>query len=231
MDERVFFLVIGNKEMRKLVGTKEAHIVSSKRGYTVKDVMSSNTFMIKSGNRYTRVKHILDLVEKPLDFELIYSSLPFNSIWSASFSIDMQREFHLGDEQVEVVEKELKLLKIDGRHTKIVHEDAMKVVCYMNSIRSCDDFHSKMDIYPKHVKLWALNNFIGDCKEIGVYCLLDCHENDALDTFMERWKRATLDEVDTDQLIEYINTFFIPGNQKKELLKYLQGINSKTSKS
>lgn len=224
MDDRTFFLVVGSKEMLRLAGADKAHVISSDKGYTVKNVLSSNTFIIKSGNRYTKAKYLLDLVENPLDLEAIYNSLPSNSVWSISSVLDIQTKFYLGDNQVKAVERELKLLRTNDGHTRINYGDILKIVCYMNSIRKYDDFYSKMDTYPPHIRTWALSNFKGDPDEIGLYCLLDCYHRDSISIFLDTWRGLVLDEVDVTRLIELVKTTFLTSKCREEILKHLNDL-------
>ncbi|UTX43249.1 divalent cation transport-related protein [Encephalitozoon hellem] len=204
-----------------LSGTSLVHVLSPEKGYIVKRAFPSNTFIVKRGTKYIKIDHILELVENPVDLEKIYSFVPPSSIWNLLPPVDLKNHFFLGDTQVRFVEKELKLLKLDGGHTRISYKDIADVVCYMSSIKECDDFHLRMDIYPQIIKEWALENFSGDSIEIGLYCLLACDEEGDMASFLKRWRDSSLEETNVEDLIHRINTTFIIQEKKIRIQQYL----------
>ncbi|KMV66204.1 hypothetical protein M970_051480 [Encephalitozoon cuniculi EcunIII-L] len=221
IEEKTHLLVTGNKEMSMLVGTAQAHIMSPDKGYTVKRISPSNTFIVKKGNKYIEIKYMLELVENPLDLEKISGFVPSSSVWNLLPAVDVKGHFHLGDRQMKLAEKELKLLRLDNGYAKINYKDTADVLCYMNSIKECPDFNLRMDIYPQVVKKWALDNFVGDSTEIGLYCLLTCDEGSDMPNFLKRWKESVLDEVSAESLIKHMDSIFLPSEKKARLLQYL----------
>ncbi|KAL7345774.1 hypothetical protein P7C65_05s2g08130 [Encephalitozoon intestinalis] len=207
--------------MSVLTGTSQAQVLSPDKGYTVKKVSSSNTFIVKRGNRYTEIKHVLELVENPLDLEKIHDSIPSSSIWNLLPPVDVQGCFYLGDSQIELVEKELKLLKLSGGYAKINYKDMADVACYISSVKECSDFGIKMDIYPEIVKEWALRNFTGDPAEVALHCLLACDEGGNMEIFLKSWEEMHLDEVNIGDLTQRVNSTFIPQKKKERLQQYL----------
>lgn len=226
MSTRSFFLVAGGNRKMRLAGSDQAHILTPENGYTVKSIISSNTFLVRKGDAFFKATHILDLVENSPDLETVYNSMPVCSVWNASEGVDIQQMFHLGDAQTRKMEKDLRVLRTAHGHARVRHEDVVKLVCYMNSMRVCRDFHARMDTYPPHIKSWALDMFSGSCIEIGFYCLADCREKNRLDAFLDTWRGLILDEADVDSLAEYTSAAFLPKDQKTQLLKHLESIRS-----
>ncbi|AFN83084.1 hypothetical protein EROM_051540 [Encephalitozoon romaleae SJ-2008] len=221
MQEKTLLLVVGNKEMSMLSGTSQAYVLSSDKGYGVKRVSPSNTFIVKRGNKYIKIDYVLELVENPLDLEKIYHLIPPSSIWNLLPPVDLKSHFYLGDGQVRLVEKELKLLKLNDGHVRISYKDMADIVCYMSSIRDRDDFDLKMDIYPHLVKEWALENFTGDSTEIGLYCLLGCDEENDMTSFLKRWEDSSPNEINIEGLVRQVNSTFIIQEKKARLQQYL----------
>ncbi|KAM0672751.1 hypothetical protein OCOL_000017 [Ordospora colligata] len=136
----------------------------------------------------------------------------------------MQQVFHLGDDQVVEVAKTLKLLNINNIHFKICYHDIKEIVCYMNSVKDNPEFSQMMDIYPPDIKKWALEFFKGDLNEIGLYCMLCLDEKNNLQAFLPMWKELTIEDINVNSLIEYMNTVFVENKQKERLIKYLNTI-------
>lgn len=221
MEEKTLLIMVGNKEMSMLSGTSQAYVLSSDKGYGVKRVSPSNTFIVKRSNRYIKINHVLELVENPLDLEKVYDLIPPSSIWNLLPPVDLKSRFYLGDDQVKLVEKELKLLKLNDGHVRIRYKDMADVVCYMGSIRECDDFDLRMDIYPHLVKEWALKNFTGDSTEVGLYCLLACEEENDMGSFLKRWEDSSSNEINIEDLVRRVNSTFITQEKKARLQQYL----------
>ncbi|KAH9411337.1 hypothetical protein HK407_05g10030 [Ordospora pajunii] len=207
-----------------LTGSSAAQIISKEKGYTIKSVASSNTFLIKKGSAYTKAKLVLDLVENEPDLDKIYKHIPFCSAWNISNGINIQQVFHLGDNQVVDVAKPLKLLHINSMHFKICYHDVKEIVCYMNSIKDNPNFDRMMDIYPPDIKKWALESFTGDVNEIGLYCILLLDEENNLQAFLPMWTQLSIEDTSVHALAEYINSVFVESKQKERLIKYLNTI-------
>ncbi len=174
-----------------------------------------NNDFYKTGNE-TKIKNTLkyNLVEKtyelePLDMDLVFRLIPVSRLISLNF-INLT-DYMTESEASEFIIKYKLVTRDKFMVTRIMNKDIVKVLKYLQSIGSSDEFN----LWDISVKNWAYKNFKGTSSEIGYYILLDNQKNIE---FMNIWKKNTLDPIDIDDLINFIKT----QNNKHDLVNFLQ---------
>jgi hypothetical protein len=215
-ENSTLFLVEGNKEMEWLVDTGRASVVCTDRGYTLKNILCSSTFLIRRGTRYLQAKGIFELAENRLDLEAIASILPPSPLSDLSGAVDLKLGCALGDEQLDAAESALRLLRTERGHMRIRHADVLKVLRLLRSDREA------LGAYPGCVVDWALRNFRGTNEELGFYCFMDCYEGGKAEHFVDIYRTYLLDEPDPGSLLEYFSSSFIPRAIRADVLEKLK---------
>ncbi|ELA42156.1 uncharacterized protein VICG_00799 [Vittaforma corneae ATCC 50505] len=203
---RKFLLVKGHYNIEKIaeIGGK-AHAITDEGTFKLRDNPHSNSFLLSSTLDCSIAGSVLKVLEmSQMDLKELCDSIPFSEISNirlVSFE-NMIKKDALAD-----FSKKYYLFLVGSSLAKLKYKEIVKIIMYLQTLSSPKDFALySNNSYSVELAEWIVNTFIGSSYELGLFILLDCLENDRLDSFIAEWKSRDLYDID---LKGFLNSFVL----------------------
>lgn len=199
-------LILGDHKIQKIVGSVKTYALDTNVSFRIKEVMCTNTFLIRRGEKFTEIDHVLELQPRHIFKEQVWRQLEFSSLKNLENGLDL-RKFYLTETEIQKLANELKLLKVEEKYYKVRYEDIRDMLVRRDTC------------YKDWKKMFNFSS-----AELGLYCLLICYENSMLEEFTTEWNKYDLEPCSIKELIKHLEYHFLPNQVKLDILRYLRRV-------
>lgn len=217
--ERSFFLVKGNISCDKIVGDRQSFVLCSDKGYLLKEITPSSTFLVCTGNSICPVKALLDVVD--IQKEDIYRHLtPSTPGKMQGHSVeDLKVKFRMGSSELDDAVQRAFLVCVNGSVYRMEYRFLLNVVSYVRSLKMTgSNVYSELAIYNDVVQKWAIGKVEGSVRELCILFMLSCWESDGFDGWKQRLENILLERVEVENVYNIIHSSDIIQEAKNVIL-------------
>lgn len=199
----VFFLVKGDVSCEKIVGDERSFILCKDRGYLLREVVTSNTILVRKKNRVSPVRVFLEVVDFVKDDLCKYMQTSTNKKM-VGYSVDeLKLRFMFGDQEFEDTAKQLFLLVSSESVYRLDYSFLLSISSYIRSLKlTGSDLETGLMIYNELISSWACKNITGSKEEICIFFMLKC----LVSSSFTGWKKELEDILLEQVTLNYVKT-------------------------
>lgn len=223
--ERSFFLIKGDISCEKIVGDGQSFVLCSDKGYLLKEITPSSTFLVRTGNSISSVKALLGVVDVSKEGLHKHLALSTPSKMHGHSVEDLRIRFRMGTRELEDAVQRAFLINVDGKVYRMSYRFLLNVVSYVRSLKlTRSDMCSELAIYNDVVRQWALSKVEGTVQELCILFMLNCWETDDFRGWEQHLGDVLLEKVTAENVHDIIQSSDIIQDAKSTILdKIVQG--------
>lgn len=218
-NERSFFLVRGNVSCDKIVGDRQSFVLCSDRGYLLKEITPSSTFLVCTGNSICPVKALLDLVDIPKEDIHRHITLSTPGKMQGHSVEDLKVKFRMGTKELDNAVQRAFLVCVSGHVYRMEYRFLLNVVSYVRSLKlTSSNICTELAIYNEVVQKWATSRVEGSVRELCVLFMMSCWESNCFEDWKQRLENILLEKVAAESVYDIIQSSDIIQEAKSVIL-------------
>lgn len=216
---RSFFLVKGDLSCDKIVGDRQSFVLCSDKGYLLKEITPSSTFLVCTENAICPVKALLDVVDVPKEDIHRHLALSTPGKMQGHSVEDLRVRFRMGTQELDDAVQRAFLVCVSGSVYRMEYRFLLNVVSYVRSLKlTKSNMCSELAIYNDVVQKWATCKVEGSAWELCVLFMLSCWESDCFEDWEQRLENVLLEKVAVESVYNIIQTSNLIQEAKSAIL-------------
>lgn len=216
---RSFFLVKGDLSCDKIVGDRQSFVLCSDKGYLLKEITPSSTFLVCTGNSICPVKALLDVVDIPKEDIRRHLALSTPGKMQGHSVEDLRVRFRMGARELDDAVQRAFLVCVGESVYRMEYRFLLNVVSYVRSLKlTGSNLYSELAIYNDVVQKWATSKVEGSARELCILFMLSCWESDGFEDWVQRLENMLLENVTVESVYNIIQTSDIIQEAKSAIL-------------